>query len=165
MSEFEDERSWTLLRSQQECPKCHDILASIHVHDFQTCSCGETSLDGGLDYTRIAGNWIITADIEKFEALNHSLFISGEHTKASKAAALEIYKALWEASAEGQASVSGAAVYRQVVERRIRLGRDFKLTDRAVIAYLKSFEDTKAVKRSSTGWKPLVPLVQRADAP
>jgi hypothetical protein len=43
----------TLLRSQIECPSCHDIVASLHRHDFRSCRCGLASLDGGRDYHRV----------------------------------------------------------------------------------------------------------------
>lgn len=44
----------TLLRNQVECSKCHDVIASLHRHDLQTCSCGATSIDGGRDYQRVS---------------------------------------------------------------------------------------------------------------
>ena len=45
-----------LLRSQGRCLLCNDLIASVHVHDFKTCSCGAFSLDGGRDYARVLGN-------------------------------------------------------------------------------------------------------------
>lgn len=30
------------------CPKCTDEISSNHGHDYVTCSCGETFVDGGL---------------------------------------------------------------------------------------------------------------------
>lgn len=35
-----------------KCKKCGDIIESISVHDFKTCSCGACSVDGGHDYLR-----------------------------------------------------------------------------------------------------------------
>lgn len=36
------------------CRKCKDMLFSRARHDFRTCSCGETSVDGGqVDYVRL----------------------------------------------------------------------------------------------------------------
>lgn len=35
------------------CNLCQDVLYSIMRHDFRTCSCGNVSIDGGRDYTKI----------------------------------------------------------------------------------------------------------------
>ena len=43
-------------RSIVECNHCHSVIESVHRHDFVTCVCGNVSLDGGLDYTRILAN-------------------------------------------------------------------------------------------------------------
>ncbi len=32
---------------------CDEILVSSHRHDFRTCSCGATSVDGGDVYSRV----------------------------------------------------------------------------------------------------------------
>ena len=36
-----------------ECPNCHDILYSRANHDFRTCGCGDTSVDGGPGIGRV----------------------------------------------------------------------------------------------------------------
>jgi hypothetical protein len=36
-----------------KCLTCKDILYSRAIHDFRTCECGKTSVDGGFDYTRL----------------------------------------------------------------------------------------------------------------
>ena len=41
-----------------KCPHCGDIIKSVHRHDFVTCQCGKSSLDGGLDYVRVVGDTI-----------------------------------------------------------------------------------------------------------
>lgn len=41
-----------LKRNRAKCLKCGEIIESTHRHDFVTCSCGNLSVDGGLDYTR-----------------------------------------------------------------------------------------------------------------
>lgn len=41
------------------CPKCKDQLISHHRHDFVTCSCGASSLDGGTEYCRWSGDTVI----------------------------------------------------------------------------------------------------------
>lgn len=35
-----------------KCLICGDVLVSDWVHDFRTCSCGNLSVDGGLEYIR-----------------------------------------------------------------------------------------------------------------
>ena len=35
-----------------KCNNCGDIIESKHVHDFITCSCGQLSVDGGLEYAK-----------------------------------------------------------------------------------------------------------------
>jgi hypothetical protein len=35
------------------CSTCKDVLYSRATHDFRTCGCGKTSVDGGFDYTRL----------------------------------------------------------------------------------------------------------------
>ena len=37
------------------CVSCGDKIESLHRHDFQTCSCGSCSVDGGLDYQKYSG--------------------------------------------------------------------------------------------------------------
>ena len=34
------------------CPKCEEIIYSVHRHDYHFCSCGLTMVDGGFDYMR-----------------------------------------------------------------------------------------------------------------
>lgn len=41
-----------ILTNKIRCKHCGDIIESTHVHDFETCSCGRVSVDGGLDYLR-----------------------------------------------------------------------------------------------------------------
>jgi len=43
------------------CLKCKDFIRSTHRHDFNTCSCGAVSVDGGSWEQRIIGepeDWI-----------------------------------------------------------------------------------------------------------
>lgn len=42
--------------SKAKCLDCEDILESKHRHDFVTCKCGNSFLDGGDDYFRGGGN-------------------------------------------------------------------------------------------------------------
>ena len=36
-----------------ECPNCFNILYSRAQHDFRTCGCGDTSVDGGQLKARV----------------------------------------------------------------------------------------------------------------
>lgn len=38
-----------------KCKECGDIVYSRARHDFRTCSCGKTFVDGGFDYLRYGG--------------------------------------------------------------------------------------------------------------
>ena len=41
-----------LVRNAIRCKHCGDIVESKSVHDFEECSCGACSADGGLEYLR-----------------------------------------------------------------------------------------------------------------
>lgn len=41
-----------ILRNAIRCVRCGDIIESKSEHDFQTCSCGAVSVDGGHLYLR-----------------------------------------------------------------------------------------------------------------
>lgn len=43
-------------RNAVRCLKCGDVIESKYRHDFVSCSCGQTFVDGGLDYCRVGGN-------------------------------------------------------------------------------------------------------------
>ena len=36
------------------CLICQDVVFSRATHDYRTCSCGNVSIDGGFNYTRIS---------------------------------------------------------------------------------------------------------------
>lgn len=47
-----------IMQNRAKCKLCGDILQSYHRHDYVKCSCGEISIDGGLDYLHCsAKNW------------------------------------------------------------------------------------------------------------
>ncbi len=158
----------TLLRSQLRCPKCDDLISSIHRHDFRTCECGALSIDGGRDYLRIAADDEVMAlfmDEDERQKINQSISISGEHNLASAAAALAVYKALWAASARGKHAVSTP----EVVDATETVGNGQRMPRKSVEAYLKMFADADGpVKRepyrNGSVWTPLVPLHERPDA-
>lgn len=35
-----------------KCLKCDDVLVSKYRHDYNSCRCGNLSVDGGLDYIK-----------------------------------------------------------------------------------------------------------------
>lgn len=41
-----------VITNKAQCNKCGDILESVHVHDFRSCSCGAISVDGGKQYIK-----------------------------------------------------------------------------------------------------------------
>ena len=41
-----------IIKNAIQCKLCGDIIESVSVHDFKTCSCGACSVDGGHDYLR-----------------------------------------------------------------------------------------------------------------
>lgn len=41
-----------IIRNAARCKLCGDVIESRYRHDFVTCSCGNLSVDGGLDYIR-----------------------------------------------------------------------------------------------------------------
>jgi hypothetical protein len=53
-----------ILENKVKCLKCEDIIVSAHRHDFNSCSCGKISVDGGMDYLRRSG------DLDNYEDLS-----------------------------------------------------------------------------------------------
>lgn len=41
-----------IIKNSAQCLKCTDIIESTHRHDYVQCSCGNISVDGGLDYLK-----------------------------------------------------------------------------------------------------------------
>ena len=37
-----------------QCPECLNLIFSRARHDFRTCECGSTSVDGGFDYQKVS---------------------------------------------------------------------------------------------------------------
>lgn len=57
-----------IIENSAKCLKCGDKIVSKHRHDYITCSCGNVSVDGGLDYCRRSfkemDTWIDTSICE-----------------------------------------------------------------------------------------------------
>lgn len=41
-----------IIRNAAGCLLCGDVIESETVHDFKSCSCGNLSVDGGLEYSK-----------------------------------------------------------------------------------------------------------------
>ena len=54
-----------ILRNRAKCLICGDEIESRTVHEYKTCSCGNLSVDGGLEYTKRN-----VKDLEKWEDLS-----------------------------------------------------------------------------------------------
>lgn len=39
-----------MTRNRAKCKLCNSVIESMHRHDYVTCTCGEISISGGLDY-------------------------------------------------------------------------------------------------------------------
>mgnify|MGYP005995391081 CR=1 FL=1 len=39
-----------------QCLECNEVIQSMHHHDWRSCKCGATFVDGGSDYLRVGGN-------------------------------------------------------------------------------------------------------------
>lgn len=42
------------MKNRAKCKLCKSIIESTHVHDYVSCSCGEISIDGGINYYRVS---------------------------------------------------------------------------------------------------------------
>lgn len=60
-----------IIANRIQCKHCGDIIESLTVHDFKTCSCGMVSVDGGHDYLRR-----VFSSEEDFEELSDTVEIS-----------------------------------------------------------------------------------------
>ena len=53
-----------------QCQTCQDIIRSNYRHDFVSCKCGATYVDGGEWYTRIGGPGVIVTPEQRREILD-----------------------------------------------------------------------------------------------
>ena len=61
-----------IIRNMIQCKKCGDIIESVTVHDFKTCSCGACSVDGGHDYLRrCAEDWDDVIELSEIQEGEH----------------------------------------------------------------------------------------------
>ena len=52
MAETKPKHKIRIIRNAARCNYCGDVIESAYRHDFNTCSCGRVSVDGGHDYLR-----------------------------------------------------------------------------------------------------------------
>lgn len=55
---FHDKMSPRIYRNRALCIWCGTIVESRHVHDYQTCPCGNLSVDGGQEYIRRVSSFV-----------------------------------------------------------------------------------------------------------
>ena len=57
-----------LLSNEARCLLCEDVIRSMHGHDFRSCSCGNLSVDGGLNYRKrcIKNGWDTMEELSEF---------------------------------------------------------------------------------------------------
>lgn len=44
------------IKNAIQCKNCNDIIESKNTHDFVSCTCGQTSVDGGHEYFKRVGD-------------------------------------------------------------------------------------------------------------
>ena len=52
MSELKTLTREVIETNEARCLSCGDVIRSQYTHDFNTCSCGNLSVDGGLSYRK-----------------------------------------------------------------------------------------------------------------
>lgn len=53
-----DSKTKRLKENKVRCNYCREVIESKSPHDMKVCTCGQTAVDGGLDYARTLGdNW------------------------------------------------------------------------------------------------------------
>tara|TARA_Y100000034_G_C6863267_1_gene393170 strand:- start:265 stop:597 length:333 start_codon:yes stop_codon:yes gene_type:complete len=68
-----------ILSNQIECLHCGDKPFSSHRHDFRSCECGRTAVDGGMEYLRRVGaiqaykDMSIEWDQELFDSVSEAI--------------------------------------------------------------------------------------------
>lgn len=81
------------------CGYCDDSIYSAHVHDFVTCKCGKSSVDGGQEYIRRVGDgtWTNTSIVMEENivmACKEAIEWANENGKNALGAALAVLRAL-----------------------------------------------------------------------
>ena len=66
-----------ILVNKAQCLLCKQILISASRHDFNTCKCGNLSVDGGQDYLkRSAGDFTTIVELSEYEQTSENFIVS-----------------------------------------------------------------------------------------
>ena len=55
-----------LIKNAFKCLYCNDTIESKHQHEYVTCQCGKTSIDGGTSYIRLVGDLNNIKDMSEY---------------------------------------------------------------------------------------------------
>lgn len=161
----------TLLRSQVECPECGELIASIHRHDFRSCGCGKTYIDGGRDYLRLGGD-AICARAHEF---NRSVSIEEDIDGATASRVLMVLKSTsdkthWPLTMIVNMVATKVWDLRKAAGYEVGLPADIKVSRTETLRHLEllgrnGLVSPKYVRGRRMGWKRLVALAEHPDAP
>lgn len=70
-----------ILSNQRYCPNCEDRIYSRFRHDYQTCTCQQVMVDGGMEYLRHNGAGVDESIVITTE---HFIQLLGAITDSSK---------------------------------------------------------------------------------
>lgn len=60
-------------RNAVQCALCQQVIESRHRHDFVTCACGHTSVDGGLDYLKRSFDSLRPIELSEIEDIEDNV--------------------------------------------------------------------------------------------
>ena len=69
----DEKGTYYIVRNSVTCLQCKDNIESKYTHDFVTCSCGATSVDGGHEYFRRVGEPHLMKDTSLVKYVNGTL--------------------------------------------------------------------------------------------
>lgn len=158
----------TLLRSQIECGECGELIASIHRHDFRTCGCGATSIDGGRDYLRV-----LAKDLDS--VVHRSVSIEEDIDGATAARVLMTLKSVsdkthWPLTLIVNMIAVKVWDLRKDAGYEVGLPSEIKISRKETLGYLELLARNKLVAPKyaggrRVGWKRLVALAEHPEAP
>ena len=61
-----------IIVNKVRCKRCDSIIESKNVHDFQRCSCGAITIDGGTDYQRTS--WPTGDNVDDYIDFSYSKY-------------------------------------------------------------------------------------------
>jgi len=66
------------MRNRIQCLLCNEIIESKFTHDYQTCSCGNVSVDGGQEYCKVSSKTIKWKPYNDEDELKNGVQVSVE---------------------------------------------------------------------------------------